>query len=148
MAYARALVAATKTAKDDRDPGPLQAALDEALGAAMPPKCAAAVKARKLLRKLHKQKADQEKAEAEAAKKAAEAEREAARVAEEEAAKEAAAAKQKKAEEEAAAAKVVILSIYSVLLPHAPSSPCGICTRFPGQSLPFFFSDSPLTALV
>ena len=110
MAYARSLVAATKTAKDDRDPGPLQAALDEALGAEMPPKCAAAVKARKLLRKLHKEKADQEKAEAEAANKAAEAEREAARVAEEEAAKEAAAAaaaaKKKKAEEEAAAAKV------------------------------------------
>merc|ERR1719476_1312383 len=122
MVYARSLVAATKTAKDDRDPVPLQAALDEALGAEMPPKCAAAVKARKLLRKLHKQKvdqekaeaervaaakqkADQEKAEAEAAKKAAEAEREAARVAEEAAAKEAAAAAAAKKKAEEAAAK-------------------------------------------
>ena len=86
MVYARALVAATKAATADRDPGPLQAALDEALGAEMPAKCAAAVKARKLLRKLNKQKVKQEE-EAEAAR--------------------AAAAKQKAdQEEEAAAAKV------------------------------------------
>ena len=70
MVYARALVAATKAATADRDPGPLQAALDEALGAEMPAKCAAAVKARKLLRKLNKQKAQQEQ-EAEAARAAA-----------------------------------------------------------------------------
>ena len=109
MVYARALVAATKAATADRDPGPLQAALDEALGAEMPAKCAAAVKARKLLRKLNKEKAKQEE-EAEAARAAA-AKQKAARVAEEDAAKKAAAAaaaaaKKKKAEEEAAAAKV------------------------------------------
>ena len=73
-AYEQALVAATKAATADRDPGPLeallQAALDEALGSDMPAKYAAAVKARKLLRKLRKQKA-QEEEEAEAARAAA-----------------------------------------------------------------------------
>ena len=123
MAYARALVAATKAADIDGNQGPLQTALDDAIAAGMPPKCAAAVKARKLLRQLQKQaaavaakqKAEEEQAKAEAAEAAQEAERlaaeqEAERLAKEEAAKAAAAAaaaaEKKKAKEEAAAAKV------------------------------------------
>ena len=112
MAYARALVAATKAAQNDGNSGALQAALDEALAAKVEPKCAAAVKARKLLRTLQKkeaaaaaaakEKAEEEKAEAEAAKAAEEAERVAA-----EYAAVAAAAKKKKAKEEAAAAAEV-----------------------------------------
>ena len=124
MAFARALVAATKVATIDGNQGPLQTALDDAIAAGMPPKCAAAVKARKLLRQLQKQaaaavaakqKAEEEQAKAEAAEAAREAERlaaeqEAERLAKEEAAKAAAAAaaaaEKKKAKEEAAAAKV------------------------------------------
>ena len=109
MKYARALVAATKAAQNDGDPAPLQAALDEALAAKVAPKCAAAVKARKLLRSLRKKEAAaaaaaKEKAEEDRAE-AAEAAEEAKRVAEEEAAA-AAAAKKKKAKEAAAAAEV------------------------------------------
>ena len=109
MKYARALVAATKAAQNDGDPAPLQAALDEALAAKVEPKCAAAVKARKLLRSLRKKEAAaaaaaKEKAEEERAE-AAKAAEEAKRVAEEEAAA-AAAAKKKKAKEAAAAAEV------------------------------------------
>ena len=57
MGHTRALVAETKAAKRDGDPGPLQAALDDALAAGMPAKCVAAAKARKLLRKLRKKEA-------------------------------------------------------------------------------------------
>ena len=112
MTYARALVAATKAAKSDGNPGPLQAALDDALAAEMEPKCAAAVKARKLLRSLRKKEAERLAQEAEA-----EAAREAERVAEEEAAKAAAAAEQK-AKKEAAAAKVdnMIIIVFICLL--------------------------------
>ena len=110
MKYARALVAATKAAQNDGNPDPLQTALDDALAAKVEPKCAAAVKARKLLRSLRKQEAAaaaaaKEKAEEERAE-AARAAEEAKRVAEEEAAAAAAAAKKKKAEEAAAAAEV------------------------------------------
>ena len=111
MVYARALVAATKAAQADGNAGPLQAALDDALAAGMEPKCAAAAKARKVLRKLQKQEAAaaaaaaQKAEEEKAAAKAAEEAREAERVAKEEAAKAAAAAK-KKAKDDAAAAKV------------------------------------------
>ena len=110
MKYARALVAATKAAQSDGNPVPLQAALDDALAAKVEPKCAAAVKARKLLRKLQKKEAaaaaaTKEKAEAESAE-AAKAAEEAKRVAEDKAAKAAAAKKKKKANEAAAAAEV------------------------------------------
>ena len=109
MKYARALVAATKAAQNDSDPAPLQTALDEALANKVEPKCAAAVKARKLLRSLRKKEAAaaaaaKEKAEEERAE-AAKAAEEAKRVAEEEAAA-AAAGKKKKAKEAAAAAEV------------------------------------------
>ena len=116
MKYARALVAATKAAQNDGNPAPLQTALDDAIAAKVEPKCAAAVKARKLIRSLHKkeaaaakaakQKAEEEKAEA------AKAAEEAKRVAEEEAAA-AAAAKKKKAEQAAAAAEVDMFSLFS-----------------------------------
>ena len=53
----KALVAATTKAQTDRDPAPLAAALSEALAANLPRKCAAAVRARKLLDSLEKEKA-------------------------------------------------------------------------------------------
>ena len=57
IALGKALVAATTKAQTDRDPAPLAAALSEALAANLPPKCAAAVRARKLLDSLEKEKA-------------------------------------------------------------------------------------------
>ena len=53
----KALVASTTKAQTDRDPAPLAAALSEALAANLPPNCAAAVRARKLLESLEKEKA-------------------------------------------------------------------------------------------
>ena len=57
IALGKALVAATTKAQTDRDSAPLAAALSEALAANLPPKCAAAVRARKLLESLEKEKA-------------------------------------------------------------------------------------------
>ena len=57
VALGKALVAATTKAQTDRDPAPLAAALSEALAANLPPNCAAAVRVRKLLDSLEKEKA-------------------------------------------------------------------------------------------
>ena len=100
MVYARALVATTKAAQADGNAAPLQAALDDALATDMEPQCAAAVKARKVLRSLQKKEAA---AAAAAAEKKAE---------DDKAAAEAAAAAKQKANEEAAAAKVDKISSF------------------------------------